>query len=70
MTTDTASERYETLFARLQVIVTRLESGDLALEESLLLYEEGTAIALACQRLLDSAALSVQQIQQGHQQSE
>jgi exodeoxyribonuclease VII small subunit len=58
MTSESAGERYETLLARLQIIVGKLEAGDLQLEESLLLYEEGTAIAAACQRLLDSAALT------------
>ena len=65
MTADTPTERYETLFARLQEIVGQLESGDLPLEESLLLYEEGVVIAAACQRLLDTATLTVQRLQSG-----
>ena len=60
-----AGARYETLFVRLQEIVAQLEAGDLPLEETLTLYEEGVAIAAACQRLLDEAALRVQQLQSG-----
>jgi exodeoxyribonuclease VII small subunit len=60
-----AGGRYETLFIRLQEIVAQLEAGDLPLEQTLTLYEEGVAIAAACQRLLDEAALRVQQLQSG-----
>lgn len=56
---------YEQLFARLQALVTRLEEGALPLEESLRLYEEGVHLAAACQNLLDTAELRVQQLQAG-----
>lgn len=51
---------FEQLFARLQQIVARLESGDLPLDEALTLYEEGVRTAGSCQQLLDSAQLRVQ----------
>jgi exodeoxyribonuclease VII small subunit len=56
---------YETLYARLQEVVARLERGDLALAESLAAYEEGVRLATACQRLLDAAELRVRQLQVG-----
>ena len=56
---------YETLYARMQAIVARLEAGDLPLDEALALYEEGVAVAAACQRLLDEAELRVQELQTG-----
>lgn len=70
MSVEPASARYEVLFDRLQEIVSKLEAGDLPLEESLAFYEEGVAIAAACQQLLDDATLKVQQLQIGMPQSE
>jgi len=58
-------ETYEALYTRLQEVVARLEAGELALDESLRLYEEGVGLAAACQRLLDAAELRVQQLQSG-----
>lgn len=58
-----AAESYEHLFAQLQEVVARLEQGELPLAESLALYEQGTRLATACQRLLDAAELRVQQLQ-------
>jgi exodeoxyribonuclease VII small subunit len=57
-----ASEPYETIYNRLQAIVARLESGDLALDQALALYEEGTQLATTCQRLLDNAELRIREI--------
>lgn len=58
-------ETYENLYIRLQEVVARLEAGELALDESLRLYEEGVSLAAECQRLLDAAELRVQQLQAG-----
>lgn len=59
----TPAETYETLYARLQELVNRLELGELPLAESLQIYEQGVRLAAECQRLLDSADLRVQQLQ-------
>jgi exodeoxyribonuclease VII small subunit len=56
---------YETLYTRLQAIVARLESGELPLAEALALYEEGVSVAAACQQLLDTAELRIQELQPG-----
>lgn len=56
------TESYETLMQRLQVVVERLETGQLSLAEALALYEEGVALAARCQQVLDAAELRVQQL--------
>lgn len=53
---------FEDAFRRLDEVVSRLEQGDLALEESLALYEEGMALAARCNDLLDKADLRVRQL--------
>ncbi|MCG8352746.1 MAG: exodeoxyribonuclease VII small subunit [Chloroflexales bacterium] len=63
MLEQTSNETYETLYTRLQDIVARLETGELPLEEALQLYEQGVQLAAACQQLLDTAELRVQQVQ-------
>ena len=54
---------YEILYTRMQEIVARLEAGELPLAEALALYEEGVAVAAACQRLLDEAELRIRELQ-------
>ena len=46
---------YEQARAELEDVVRRLESGGVALEESLALWERGEALAGICQALLDGA---------------
>ena len=53
---------FEQAYAQLEAIVARLESGELSLEESVELYEQGQALARLCGDLLDKAELRVQQI--------
>ena len=65
MSTTSDQPAYETLYARMQAIVARLEAGELPLEEALALYEEGMAVASACQQLLDQAELRIQELQVG-----
>ena len=56
---------YESLYARMQAIVARLEAGQLPLDEALALYEEGVTVAASCQRLLDQAELRIQELSPG-----
>ncbi len=53
---------FEQAFQRLDEIVQRLEQGDLPLEESLSLYEEGMTLATQCNDWLDQAELRVRQL--------
>ncbi len=65
MSDTTAVDTYEQLYAQLQEVVARLEQGELPLDETLRLYEQGVRIAASCQRLLDSAELRVQALMGG-----
>ena len=52
---DIADLSYEEARAELVAAVTRLEAGNLPLEESLRLWERGEALADRCQAWLDGA---------------
>jgi len=47
--------KFEDCLARLEQIVGRLETGNLPLEESLKIFEEGIALARNCARYLEDA---------------
>lgn len=47
--------KLEECLARLEEIVGLLEAGNLPLEESLKIFEEGTTLARHCARFLDEA---------------
>lgn len=65
MSNTTPVDTYEQLYAQLQEVVARLEQGELPLEETLRLYEQGVRLAASCQRLLDGAELRVQALMGG-----
>jgi exodeoxyribonuclease VII small subunit len=52
--------RFEEALAKLDTIVSRLEKGELNLEESLALFEEGQFLAKHCAELLEKAELKVE----------
>lgn len=51
---------FEKALDRLEKIVGKLENGDLALEEALKLFEEGTQITRFCSTKLDEAERKVE----------
>ncbi|MBK8030278.1 MAG: exodeoxyribonuclease VII small subunit [Anaerolineae bacterium] len=53
---------FEAAYAELESIVTRLDAGDLPLEDSVTLFERGKRLSEYCQRLLDQAELRITQI--------
>ena len=53
---------FEENMQRLEQIVRAMERGDVALEESLQLFREGTALVETCGKLLDEAELQVKKI--------
>lgn len=53
---------FEESYERLEEIIRKLEEGQLSLEESLALYEEGVQLARHCERTLDAAELRVTQL--------
>ena len=57
-----SNKTFEESMARLEQIVRSMERGDVALEESLKLFQEGTDLVRNCQKLLDEAQLQVRKI--------
>ena len=53
---------FEQNMQRLEQIVRAMERGDVALEESLKLFQEGTDLITKCGKLLDEAELQVKMI--------
>jgi exodeoxyribonuclease VII small subunit len=51
---------FDQILARLREVVTRLESGELTLEQSLVIYEEGVQLARRGQQLLATAEKRVE----------
>ena len=47
--------KFEDSLARLEQIVSQLEAGNLPLEESLKVFEEGIALARSCAKYLEEA---------------
>ena len=50
---------FEDSYDRLERVIQRLENGNLSLDESVALYEEGMRLAQHCGRKLDDAQLKV-----------
>ena len=62
---DKKTVTFEAAMARLEQIVRAMERGDVALEESLNLFREGTELVQRCESLLDEAQLQVDKIMAG-----
>ena len=56
------NKTFEENMLRFEQIVRAMERGDVALEESLKLFQEGTALVRSCGKLLDEAELQVKKI--------
>ena len=56
------NQSFEQNMARLEQIVRAMERGDVALEESLKLFQEGTELVRSCSKLLNDAQLQVKKI--------
>ena len=53
---------FEKALAELESIVQKLERGDVALEESVAIYERGEALKRRCEELLRQAEVRVEKI--------
>jgi exodeoxyribonuclease VII small subunit len=53
---------FEAAYAELETVISKLESGDVPLEESVALFERGRQLSDHCQTLLDKAELRVNQL--------
>lgn len=62
---DAKSMSFEQSMQRLEQIVRTMERGDVPLEESLKLFEEGTALVRQCNALLERAEMQVRQVMKG-----
>lgn len=56
------NKTFEENMQRLEQIVRAMERGDVALDESLKLFQEGTQLVISCEKLLDEAQLQVRKI--------
>ncbi|WP_019961338.1 exodeoxyribonuclease VII small subunit [Woodsholea maritima] len=56
---------FEAALAELERIVQKLESGDVALEESISIYERGAALRAHCETKLKDAQAKVEKIMLG-----
>ena len=52
----------EEIFERLESIISDLESGDIPLDKSLTLFEEGMTLAETCRAQLNAAEQKVQEL--------
>lgn len=56
------NKTFEASMTRLEQIVRLMERGEVPLEESLKLFQEGTELVRSCGKLLDEAQLQVKKI--------
>lgn len=54
---------FEEAYDRLEEVLSRLQMGNMSLNDSLAAFEEGMALAAHCQALLDAAELRVEQLE-------
>ncbi|MGE0473167.1 MAG: exodeoxyribonuclease VII small subunit [Nitrospirales bacterium] len=55
-----AAIKFEKALERLESIVTQLERGELSLDESLKIFEEGVKLSKTCLKMLDDAERKVE----------
>ena len=53
---------FEASMERLEQIARAMERGDVPLEESLKLFQEGTELVRSCAKLLDDAQMQIQTV--------
>lgn len=56
------NKTFEESMARLEQIVRAMEQGNVPLEESLKLFQEGTELVRSCGKLLDDAQMQIQKV--------
>jgi exodeoxyribonuclease VII small subunit len=70
MSADTTIKDFEAAIAELESVVKKLEEGDLALEESLRLYERGVHLSRFCHAQLEEAERRIEILnERGHLQA-
>lgn len=61
---------FEAAYARLEEVLSRLQMGNMTLDDSLDAYAEGMALAAHCQALLDAAELRVETLERATDSSD
>lgn len=61
---------FDTAMKKLAAIVEKLESGELSLEESLKLFEEGSALSAHCYNKLQLAEQKIREIDELEKENE
>jgi exodeoxyribonuclease VII small subunit len=61
-TPESTPPRFESLLTELETLVTRLEKGELSLEESLAAFERGMVLSKQAAAILDAAELRIEQL--------
>ncbi len=64
---DISTMSFEAALLELEQIVVKLEAGDVALEDSIRIYERGAALRAHCEAKLKEAELKVEKIVLGPQ---
>ena len=59
------SKSFEASMKRLEEIVRTMERGEMPLEQSLALFEEGTALVRGCAAMLDEAEMKIVKLMKG-----
>ena len=59
---ESSPESFESAMGQLEVLVSKMESGDLSLEESLEAFEKGVLLTRFCQDQLQKAELKIQEL--------
>jgi exodeoxyribonuclease VII small subunit len=67
MSNEPQAKSFETSLQALEEIVHKLEQGDLALEDSLGLFEQGIRLARECQERLSQAERRIEVLLRDHQ---
>ena len=62
-------QTYEESMKALEDIVAKLENGDVPLDESLKLFEEGTKLVAFCSKALDTAEQKILTLSQAEEES-
>lgn len=55
-------QTFEEKIQRLEQIIRSMERGEVALEESLKLFQEGTALVSSCEEMLNNAEFQVKKV--------
>ncbi len=56
---------FEESMTQLEKIVAKLEKGEVSLDESIALFEQGTRLAMDCSKILDQAEQSIVRLTKG-----